>query len=263
MPNDILAGQARSSDAPSFHRRLWPIAVIGTFGLLSLLLQPVPLLLLEKAPALAALPPMAQRAALLVNPLVLLWIAAIVGAALAHRLGLTSALAGTSAPTTLRALAKAAALGIGMGLVLAGVDAAIAPHLGAQFAAATAAASKDGVTVLAIGVLYGGLTEEVILRWGVMTFIAWGLVAILGRQRLTTAIKIAIIVAAGIFAAAHLPALSAQVELTPPLILRTLLINAAAGLVYGWLFWRRHLEAAMVAHAATHVGLAAWRLTMA
>jgi membrane protease YdiL (CAAX protease family) len=33
-----------------------------------------------------------------------------------------------------------------------------------------------------------------------------------------------------------------------------------AGVLYGWLFWRRHLEAAMACHAATHLGFAAWRI---
>jgi membrane protease YdiL (CAAX protease family) len=29
---------------------------------------------------------------------------------------------------------------------------------------------------------------------------------------------------------------------------RTILVNAAAGLVFGWLYWRRGLEVAMLAH---------------
>jgi hypothetical protein len=32
------------------------------------------------------------------------------------------------------------------------------------------------------------------------------------------------------------------------------LLNALGGVLFGWLFWRRSLEAAMVAHATTHVG---------
>jgi membrane protease YdiL (CAAX protease family) len=63
-----------------------------------------------------------------------------------------------------------------------------------------------------------------------------------------------------LFAAGHLPAVAAQLDLTPAIVARTLVLNGVAGLLYGWLFWRRHLEAAMVAHACTHLGLAAWRL---
>jgi hypothetical protein len=110
-----------------------------------------------------------------------------------------------------------------------------------------------------MGVLYGGVAEEVMLRWGVMSLAAWVLVSLLGRQRHSVAMTLAIVAAAGLFAAAHLPAVAAQVELTPAIVVRTLTLNGVAGLVYGWLFWRHHLEAAMAAHAATHVGMALWR----
>jgi membrane protease YdiL (CAAX protease family) len=261
MTNTNIHEHSTTSIAPGFFKRAWPIATVGIIGIFSLLLQPLPVGLLDKAPALAALSPIAQRAVLLVNPLILLLVAAVVGAALAHRLGLRSVLAGTAATAAIvQALGKAAALGFALGLALAAVDTLVAPHLGAQFAATTSA--QASVTALATGMLYGGLTEEVILRWGAMTLVAWISLSLLGRQRHAVAMVIAIVVAAGLFAAAHLPALAAHVELTPALVARTLLLNGIAGLLYGWLFWRRHLEAAMAAHAATHVGLAAWRLMM-
>jgi membrane protease YdiL (CAAX protease family) len=31
------------------------------------------------------------------------------------------------------------------------------------------------------------------------------------------------------------------------------MLNAAGGILFGWLFWRRNLETAMVSHAAVHV----------
>jgi membrane protease YdiL (CAAX protease family) len=30
-------------------------------------------------------------------------------------------------------------------------------------------------------------------------------------------------------------------------------VNAAFGLLFGWLYWRRGLESAMIAHAMTHL----------
>jgi hypothetical protein len=45
-----------------------------------------------------------------------------------------------------------------------------------------------------------------------------------------------------------------MVALTPLIIIRTILLNALGGVLFGWLFWRRSLEVAMVAHATTHVG---------
>ena len=252
--------QPPSPPAPlSFFRRFAPIAAVGAAGLLSLLLRPVPEGLFEHAPSLAALPPLTQRAMLLVNPLLLLVAAALAGAALAHRVGLGSLLAGTAgAKDWRRSVAGAAAWGCALGVGLAAADAAIAPHLGAQWQRLAADAPR-GAAALAVGLLYGGVAEEVMLRWGLMSVVAWALVSVFRPANARGAMAFAIVMSAFVFGAAHLPALAAQIEPTPALVARTLVINGAAGLVYGWLFWRRHLEAAMAAHAATHLGMAAWR----
>ena len=73
----------------------------------------------------------------------------------------------------------------------------------------------------------------------------------------------AALVSALVFAAGHLPALMQISEPTAPLIARTLTLNAAAGLFYGFCFWRWGLESAMLAHASTHVGFAALRIVSA
>ena len=39
-------------------------------------------------------------------------------------------------------------------------------------------------------------------------------------------------------------------------------LNVGAGLVYGWLFWRRGLEASMASHASTHLGFALARIAL-
>ena len=63
-----------------------------------------------------------------------------------------------------------------------------------------------------------------------------------------------------LFGLGHLPALAQSVTLTPALVARTVLLNAVAGVLFGWLYWRRSLEAAMVAHASFHVPLVALSL---
>jgi membrane protease YdiL (CAAX protease family) len=87
---------------------------------------------------------------------------------------------------------------------------------------------------------YGGIGEEILTRLFLVSVIAWIL-----RGR---AIWLAIAIAAALFAAGHLPAAASIVPLTPVLVIRTLVLNSLAGLVFGWLYWRRGLEAAMVAH---------------
>jgi len=58
-----------------------------------------------------------------------------------------------------------------------------------------------------------------------------------------------------LFGLGHLPAAQALGPLTTMVVLRSLLLNGAASLAFGYLFWRRGVEAAMVAHASAHIGL--------
>jgi membrane protease YdiL (CAAX protease family) len=106
--------------------------------------------------------------------------------------------------------------------------------------------------------LYGGITEELLLRYGLMSalaFIGWVLT---GRQSGgpgSGVMWVAIIISAVLFGIGHLPALAQSVDLTQALVARTILLNAIAGVLFGWLYWQRGLEAAMVAHAAFHIPL--------
>jgi hypothetical protein len=238
------------------------VAVLGLVGVASLMLLPLPPDIGSRIPAISDWPPSALKALLLLNPALLVIVMAMIGAALAHRVGLGSLVAGTAsrrggAGTLARCAVSGGALGIG----LAAVDALILPHLG-EAGQRLSSTSASGGLALAVGVWYGGLAEEVMLRWGSMSLVAWGLSSLPGWRRKHFAIAMAAVVAAGLFAAAHLPALAAHVELTPLVVARTLLLNGVAGLVYGWLFWRHHLEAAMASHSATHLGLWTWRELM-
>jgi membrane protease YdiL (CAAX protease family) len=105
-------------------------------------------------------------------------------------------------------------------------------------------------------ILYGGITEEVLLRWGLMTaftWLAWRLF-----QGKCGAVKpvltwLAIAVSALLFGVGHLPVASFLIgSLNGPVVLFVVGLNATFGLVFGWLFWRRGLESAMIAHAMTH-----------
>jgi membrane protease YdiL (CAAX protease family) len=122
---------------------------------------------------------------------------------------------------------------------------------------------------LLAGVLYGGLTEEVMMRWGLMTLVVWGALRLFARgdtrarphDRRSSAICVtAIVVVALVFAAGHLPAAAAMAPLTSLGITRILSLNTIAGMLFGWLYWRRSLEAAMIAHASVHVAFAVARV---
>jgi membrane protease YdiL (CAAX protease family) len=117
---------------------------------------------------------------------------------------------------------------------------------------------------LAVRVLYGGITEELLLRWGVMTVLLWLLAlparVLRGREGPPgrVAAVLAILLSALVFGLGHLPTVVAfGGELTRGVVLYVVLGNALFGGVAGVLFWRRGLEAAMLAHALAHV-FAAW-----
>ena len=111
---------------------------------------------------------------------------------------------------------------------------------------------------LLAGLVYGGITEELLMRLFLLSLVAW----ILGRWWKTLAgipapgaFWTAIIVAAVLFGAGHLPATAAVASLTPALVARALVLNGVAGIAFGYLYWKHGLEAAMAGHMGAHVVL--------
>lgn len=248
---------------PSFWRRFWPPWVLGLLGVLALAAQVFPSLqAMPRPPALAGLPMPLLLLLALASPLVLLLIGSLLGAGLAHRTDLRSWAAGTSAAPTATALRSAVLAGLGLALAFYLLDWLLQPWLDAE-GQLLLTRPPGTVGQLLQGVLYGGLTEEVMVRWGLLSLLAWALHRLLRRPNARAGAGVfwaANIVAALLFAAGHLPALFATLEPSSLLLARVLLLNTLAGLVYGWLFWRHQLESAMAAHASTHVGfwLLAW-----
>ena len=104
--------------------------------------------------------------------------------------------------------------------------------------------------------LYGGITEELLMRWGAMTVLLWLGWRVLqgGREVPRRALVAAAVVGSAVlFALGHLPAAQALAgTLTPQVIAFPPLGNMAWGLAAGALFARYGLEAAMVAHVLAH-----------
>lgn len=240
----------------------WRLFVVGLIGVLSLWWMPVPTAALAQAGDLPGTPAWLMRAAPMINALVLLALATWLGARLAHAVGLRSLIAGTAARGVHgSAFIHAALWGSLTGAGIALFDQTLAGFIGPAWQALLDQRAVPDLQALALGVLYGGITEEIVMRWGLMSLAAWLLVRLAGDRHRQRCVAIAGVLAALAFGAAHLPALGMDLPLTPALVARTLLLNGLAALLYGWLFWRHHLEAAMAAHAATHLGMAgAWAL---
>ncbi len=236
---------------------------LGMVGVLSLLLVTLPQLdQIALPPELAALPDSLIVLITLLQPTILLVIAVVLGCLFAPRVGLVSfvyekAAFGTPILSRLKPQVKIAIiLGLlfAVGAVL--LDLAFLPFIGEEFTAMEPQ-EVNLFAQLGMGMSYGGITEELMLRWGFMSFLVWLGWLMLRRPDSHPpggVVWIAIFISAVLFGIGHLPAMAALVTLTGIIIFRTVLLNAIGGVVFGWLFWRYSLEAAIVAHAFTHVG---------
>lgn len=109
-----------------------------------------------------------------------------------------------------------------------------------------------------LAAFYGGIVEEILMRLFVVSLLAWLIAKIF---RVTEAIKnswlmwTAIILASVLFGIGHLPITSSITEITPIVVFRAIALNGIGGLVFGWLYWKKGLEYAMVAHFTADVFL--------
>ena len=182
--------------------------------------------------------------------LVVVGVLALVGLRMAPRAGLglpwlRALLARHPLPAFPWTLAILSGLGAGALVMVASV--LVDPHLPAPLhphATPAAASSWHGF----LASFYGGIVEEVELRLFVMTLLVWVVAKIRGKTPTAGLYWFAILGAALLFGAGHLPAAAQVWPLDAIVVARVLLLNALAGVVFGWLYWKRGLEVAMLAH---------------
>src|SRR2546423_739508 len=98
---------------------------------------------------------------------------------------------------------------------------------------------------------YGAINEEIVARLFALSVILWLLRKVAHQQspQATPVIFwIANVIIAGLFAAGHIPAAKVFLPSTPLMIVALLTMNGPASLLFGYLCWKRGLEAAMLAH---------------
>jgi len=140
---------------------------------------------------------------------------------------------------------RAAVIGALAGSLIIGLDVLVfAPLLGPG---GMPAVEAPGRLAGLLASFYGGITEELLMRLLLVSGIAWIL-----RGR---AMWIAIVLAALVFGVGHLPTLAVIGPLTALGVARAIVLNTVGGIAFGWLYWRRGLEAAMIAHFAAGIVL--------
>lgn len=202
------------------------------------------------------LPMWAVQAASAVQSALLLAVAAALGAALARRLGLAAPVFHAIAErgAVMEAARKQllpGAVGAVLGALVLRVHELFTPR---QLIEAN---EQFPPLPAAVRLLYGGVTEELLLRWGLMTFVLWIVWRVIQRGAgipSAVLVSFSILISALLFGLGHLPAASAIAgSLTTESMAYIVLANASFGVIAGWLYWRVGLESAIIAHAGTHL----------
>jgi len=237
---------------------------LGFAGVLSVLLIDLS--------ALAALIPAANAPSItpaikilsLIQPTVLVGVAVLIGIALAPKVGLSAPAAealaaGEQALPALKPQLVPGVLGGVIGaLAILLTHAVFKPLLTTE---TVERISRFGAALpIPTRLLYGGLTEEVLIRWCVMTLLVWIIWRLFQKRRAkptSVCFVVAILVTSILFGLGHLPiAVVVLPQITLAVVLFVIIANSAFGIVAGYLYWKRGLESAMIAHVLCHVGLA-------
>ena len=202
-------------------------------------------------------------AAQFIQSIVLFAVAIIVGLHLAKKVGLglpilEGWLEGREVKSYLKSI-----LGISIGLgILAGILIIELDYL-FSLAGVTINVAQEGQVNLPawhgfLASFYGGINEEILLRLFLMTLLVWIFFKIKKTEDgkpTKVGIWLAIILAAVIFGVGHLPTVFAITTPTPLLIVRTIILNCAGGIIFGWLYWKKGLESAMISHFSADIVL--------
>ena len=104
---------------------------------------------------------------------------------------------------------------------------------------------------------YGGIGEEILMRLFLMTLLVWISTKIKKNRDgkpTNIGIWISIVIAAIIFGLGHLPTILALGATFSPMVLtRVIFLNGIAGVLFGWLYWKKGLESAMISHFSVDV----------
>lgn len=229
------------------------IAALGGAG------AAIPLALEIFRPLIQSAPPSTVPLPLLVvvgvaQNLVLFGLFIGVGLWLARKLGLGAPLLEgclyhEASPLRLRDSLKYGALvGVAVGIVLLVIIIPAASHLpGLPFVSASRAAVWKRV----LACFYGGIDEEILSRLFLLTLFAWLGTRVFQKQKArmsTVTFWSANIIVAILFGLGHLPNAAMVMHITPTVVVLALALNGIAAISFGYLYWKRGLESAMIAH---------------
>ncbi|HVG41899.1 MAG TPA: CPBP family intramembrane glutamic endopeptidase [Chitinophagaceae bacterium] len=231
------------------------IFIMGFIGILTLLTIQIPM---DKMPKkmLDKFSSETIKLLTLINPTIILIISVVIGTILFDKVHLTvPTLSGIiqkniTTPQILKQLKSGIKAGAIGGIIIVMITIIFMSYLPDEFKEV----GENYKLSKAARFLYGGFTEEIIMRFGIMTLFVWIAAKVFGGLA-NGAYIIGIVIAAMLFAVAHVPLAFLALSHTPSsaLIIYILIANFIAGTIFGWLYWKHGLEAAFVAHMFLHV----------
>jgi len=238
---------------PKFYLALL-LFVLGFIGVLSMLGMDLPLPEEAKALLLEQFTHGQIQLLVLINPTLLLIVAVVVGIICYDRAGLSvpiieALVKKEKLPPVLPIINSGITYGILTGLLLLLISQTFISRLPEAFVEL----GKNLKPTLLVRFLYGGITEEILMRFGLMSFLVF-LVSKISKKLNPATYWTGIVLSALLFAVGHFPVAFMAVEQpTAYLMAYILLGNSVGGIIFGWVYWKRGLEAAMIAHIFAHV----------
>ena len=247
--NETVVNEIALNDRLNRRNGAVALALGASGAIASLLVLPYALAMTQKA-----WPPIGGILVTFGANFVVIALLAYIGLRAGQRFGLDSPairrwLAGASAPPSSRWI-LAIVVGI-VAAVAAGLLQAMLPLPADSIDVSHIPASWKGL----LASFYGGIVEETAFRLFLVSVIVWLATRVLPPR--PAVYWTAIVIAAILFGAAHLPNWSAvsEVPLNPAIVISIISANAVCGIAFGWLFCRYGIEHAIAAHFSTDIVL--------
>jgi len=149
------------------------------------------------------------------------------------------------------------AVGVTINVVSPWLERMLMPELPESARHAEEVAKRMDSWKTALACFSAGVIEELLFRFGAMTFFAW-LGSKMARRQPSGAAVVwtANLLAALLFGLLHLTnVVEFGITITFGVVLYVTFVNGTAGLIFGWLYWRHGLGAAMLAHVVADIVL--------
>lgn len=198
----------------------------------------------------------------LISPFIQLIIALIIGFFTTNKVGLKSVIIHPNARKKsnsewIKGIKLAIILGAIAGVVLRGFDFLLLPFLPNSLGLIGTFQPYSALEFIS-ALLYGGIVEELLLRFGVMSllvFVFWKLFDRKSAKPSNWVFILAIFISALLFALGHYGATALMTEMTALIWFRMIFMNSLGGLFFGWIYWKHNLELAMLAHMFAHIAM--------